>query len=169
MYKLLIILVICCKIIQHLTCTDRRQDKESSLTDQSTSHAERFVRAEDLKPYMIVEVEITQGMVLQNRCLVPFADWLYGRCPLLESMDGECAVYIIGYSSKPRAYATIEVHSVARLSDPASNRADLICVYYSTEKSDRHSFWFYPDEQLRINGHFNPDSSRRKKKNRQLR
>lgn len=138
------------------------------MTHQSTSQAAGFVRASDLRPRMIVEVEITQGLILQNGCLVPFADWLYGRCPLLESMVGECTVYIIGYSSRPQAYATIEVHSVARISDPASNRADLICVHHSTEESDRHSFWFWPDEQLRLKGRFNPKSSRRDKKNRQL-
>lgn len=128
-----------------------------------------FVNASDLKPNMVIEVEITQGMVLQNGRLIPFADWLYGRCPLLESRAGECNVHVIGFDSKPQACATIEVHSVVRLSDPASNRADVMCVYHSTEKSDRYSFWFWPDEQLRISGHFNPTSSRRQKKNRQLR
>lgn len=84
-------------------------------------------------------------------------------------MTGECTVHIIGYNSKPQAYATIEVHSVERLSDPASNRADLICVYHSPERTDRHSVWFWPDDEILVKGAFNPHSSKRKKKSRKLR
>lgn len=140
-----------------------------TLTSQSTTQTERFVRASDLRPNMVVEIEITQGLMVQNGRLIPFADWLYGRCPLLESMAGECTVYIIGYESKPQAYATIEVHAVVRLLDPTSNHADLICVYHSPERTDRHSVWFWPEDELRVNGKFNPKSSNRKKKSRRLR
>lgn len=139
------------------------------MTNQSTTQTEHFVRASELRPNMEIEIEITQGLMSQNGQLIPFADWLYGRCPLLESMAGECSVYIIGYDSRLQAYATIEVHSVVRLSDPASNRADLICVYHSHERTDRHAVWFWPDDLLRVNRSFNPHSSRRKKKYRKLR
>lgn len=127
---------------------------------------QRFVRAVDLEPHMVIEIAPNQGLVMQSGYLTPFEDWLYCYCPLIQLVKGERDVNINSFAGRPSACAKIEVHTVTVVVNPTPNGIDLVRVCHSAEGSDRHSLWFLPDDNLWLVDRFNPNTTRRTKANR---